>query len=59
MKFNALARVSSKFYQKRLFIFLTKQFENRSLINGTGRREILVSALLAVLPPPVELGRRD
>jgi len=41
MKFNASGPgVSGEFYQKRLFIFLTKQFENSSLINGIG--EILV-----------------
>lgn len=48
MKFNALASVSSKFYQKRLFIFLTKQFENSSLINTSQR----FSSPLLVLPPP-------
>lgn len=48
MKFNALASVSSKFYQKRLFIFLTKQFENSSLINASQR----FSSPLLVLPPP-------
>lgn len=48
MKFNALASVSSKFYQKRLFIFLTKQFENSSLINASQR----FSSPLLVLPSP-------
>lgn len=48
MKFNALASVSSKFYQKRLFIFLTKQFENSSLINASQR----FSSPLLVLPAP-------
>lgn len=51
MKFNALASVSSKFYQKRLFIFLTKQFENSSLINASQR----FSSPLLVLPPPPQI----
>lgn len=63
MKFNASGPgVSGEFYQKRLFIFLTKQFENSSLINGIGRREILESSSRARLPPApydAKLGHRD
>lgn len=56
MKFNALRPgVSGEFYQKRLFIFLTKQFENSSLINGIGRREILVLRSRARLASPSSL----
>lgn len=38
MKFNA-SGASVEFYQKHLFIFLAKQFENSSLINGIERKD--------------------
>lgn len=41
MKFNTSGPSVSAagFYQKHLFIFLTKQFENSSLINSFGRKD--------------------
>lgn len=43
--------VSDEFYQKRLFIFLTKQFENSSLINDIGRRDSHPQPRLVSLAP--------